>query len=272
MEKWSTSMNQTQKKCEKCIIACIYSVNSKFNCIFYKNYWTAGSRFSYINLATWNLTLWSNKDGNVVYSADIQLSFIFRFCWNANWKFEFQALVNRLVPEGYLHKNTFPPPLFLQLEMTSAWVLLFPQYFRCLGKGCCKSRTQRNKSGFVEYENTEEACGVGAMYLVSLEFHFHKITKQSISNNRPDGLCFTDCTDSLLRCSQQLYFLNGKDITAPTMNRHCLLLHVLNLSGDSYFLLQYLHRAWHLQGNFIILRNLFRQPYISGHFFLQEAL
>lgn len=51
------------------------------------------------------------------------------------------------------------------------------------------------------------------------------------------------------------------------MNSHCLLLHVLNLSGDLYSLFQYLHSAWHLQSNFIILRNLFRQPYISRHFF-----
>jgi len=73
-------------------------------------------------------------------------------------------------------------------------------------------------------------------HLVSLEFHFHKITEQCISNNRPDELCFSDCTDSLLRYSQWLCFLNGKDFTTPTMNCHCLPLYVQNLLEDSYFL------------------------------------
>lgn len=49
-------------------------------------------------------------------------------------------------------------------------------------------------------------------------------------------------------------------------------LYVQNLFEDSYFLSQYLHSVWHLQTAFIILRNVFRQPYISRHFLLQEAL
>lgn len=102
-----------------------------------------------------------------------------------------------------------------------------------------------------------------------MEFHFHKITERCISNDKPDGLCFSDCTDSLLRCSQWLCFLNGKNFTAPTMNCHCLPLYMQNHFDYSYFCCNiyivftsanYYHKK------------VSRQPYFSRHFLLQEAL